>query len=320
MDIIQLMDSVKIPFEIPVLLHPPVVHFAIAIPVIALLLEIANLGIKRRCVGVVSGLLLILAGVVYMAAFATGKVDGKEAYALLSAEGKEELAEHKKLGAYLVIGIWVVVLLKILFTLAKKFWAKALFVLILAGFVAAAFKQGKDGGELVYEYGANVEAVTKMDDRVMELEEELETLKEHCTLPAAAAGEAKGSESAKEESKEQAASEPAQKSEAVSEEKSEQETGEAPKSEEQKSEIEQKASEALEQLKGDAGDEAAKTEASVEELKEAAEKAAEEVKEAAEAAKDEAEHKASEAVDAAKEAATDALNHTQEQTTLPAAH
>jgi uncharacterized membrane protein len=292
--LMQTIENIPLPFHVPTLLHPAVVHFAIAIPVIALLLEVLNLALRRRCIGVISGMLLLLAAVVYMAAFITGKVDGKEAYALLSTEGKEELAEHKELGAYLLLGIWGVVTAKLIFMMIRRFWAKALFVLILAGFVAAAFKQGKDGGELVYEYGANVEAVTKMDDKVMELEEKIGVLKEETS--------AKESES--------------KKADNATAEDHKNEVNES----EQKSEIEQKASEALEQLKGKAGDEAAKTEEGVEEIKEAANKAAQEVKEAAEAAKDEAEHKADEAVDAAKEAATDTLNQTQKQTTLPAAH
>ncbi|MRI83633.1 MAG: hypothetical protein C6I00_04355 [Nitratiruptor sp.] len=178
--LIQLLDGIKLPVEIPLLLHGPVVHFAIAIPVIALLLELVNLALRRRCVGVISGLLLILAGLVYIAAFFTGKVDGSEAYSLLSAEGKEELQEHKLLGVYLLLGIWGVVLLKLIFMMINRFWAKLLFTLALAGFVAASFIQGKHGGELVYTYGANVKAVSALDDKIMELEEQVESLQSKC--------------------------------------------------------------------------------------------------------------------------------------------
>ncbi len=178
--LVQLLDSIKLPLELPLLLHGPVVHFAIAIPVIALLLEISNLVIKRRCVGVISGLLITLAGIVYLAAFFTGKTDGSEAYSLLSNEGKEELKEHKLLGIYLVYGIWAILVLKFIFMAIQKFWAKALFTLILAGFVATSFVQGKHGGELVYKYGANVKAVSELDDKIMELEDEIDTLKEKC--------------------------------------------------------------------------------------------------------------------------------------------
>lgn len=175
--LIDLLNSIKLPIEIPLLLHSPVVHFAIAIPVIALLLEITNIFIKRRCVGVISSLLLLLAVIVYFAAFFTGKTDGSEAKSLLSADGKEELEAHKLLGTYLVLGVSVLFILKLIFAAMSSRAAKIIFTLILAAFVGFALKQGKDGGELVFKYGANVQAVSAMDDKIMELEEELDSCK-----------------------------------------------------------------------------------------------------------------------------------------------
>jgi hypothetical protein len=37
------LPQIELPFDIPVLLHPPVDHFAIALPVVILLLELMNL-------------------------------------------------------------------------------------------------------------------------------------------------------------------------------------------------------------------------------------------------------------------------------------
>ncbi len=184
--LIQLLDGIKLPFELPVLLHPPIVHFAVALPIIALLLEIANLILKRRYIGVISASLLTLAAFIYIAAFFTGKTDGSETFALLPADGKAELKEHKALGIYLVYGIWIVLVLKLIFSAIQRFWAKALFTLILAGFVAAVLVQGKHGGELVYKYGANVQRVSDMDDKIMDLEDEVDTLKEKCAKLSAA--------------------------------------------------------------------------------------------------------------------------------------
>lgn len=175
--LIALLDGIKLPIDIPLLMHPPIVHFAIAIPLIALLLEISNVFLKRRCIGVISSLLLLLGVVVYFAAFFSGKTDGKEAYALLSQAGQEELKEHKTLGIYLVYGMGIVFVLKLIFASINKTLAKAIFALILAIFVALVLKQGKDGGELVYKYGANVAPVSAMDDKIMDLEDEVDTLK-----------------------------------------------------------------------------------------------------------------------------------------------
>ena len=172
-----ILDGIKLPIDLPLLMHPPIVHFAIAIPLIALLLEISNVFLKRRCIGVLSSVLLLFGVIVYFAAFFSGKTDGKEAYALLSHAGQEELKEHKTLGIYLVYGMGIVFILKLIFASINKTLAKAIFALILAIFVALVLKQGKDGGELVYKYGANVAPISTMDDQIMDLEDEIDSLK-----------------------------------------------------------------------------------------------------------------------------------------------
>ncbi len=53
---------------------------------------------------------------------------------------------------------------------------KALYLLVLIVFVAGIFKQGQEGGELVYKYGMNVEQVKTLDDELFDLKEELEEL------------------------------------------------------------------------------------------------------------------------------------------------
>ncbi len=174
--LVHLLDGIKLPFHLPLLMHPPLVHFAIALPIIALLLEISNIFIKRRCIGVISSLLLLLAVFVYLGAFFAGKNDGSHAFDLLSDAGQAELKEHKLFGIYLVYGIGVVFILKLIFASINKTLAKAIFALILAIFVALALKQGKDGGELVYKYGANVAPVAAMDDKIMNLEDKVDTL------------------------------------------------------------------------------------------------------------------------------------------------
>jgi cytoskeletal protein RodZ len=55
---------------------------------------------------------------------------------------------------------------------------KGLYLLVLIAFVAGIFKQGEEGGELVYEYGINVEKVKELDDKIFDLEEALEEAEE----------------------------------------------------------------------------------------------------------------------------------------------
>ena len=176
------LPSISIPFELPipieVLLHPPVVHFVIALPVVIILLEIINLGFKQRSLSLFSLFLILLLGVATTAAYFTGSVDGKEAFMFLSDDGKAELKEHKLLGAYLVYGSWALVVLKLLFMAISRVVAKLFFVLILLGFMALIMIQGKDGGKITYQYGANNQALSEMSDEKDELQEEYDELEE----------------------------------------------------------------------------------------------------------------------------------------------
>ena len=176
------LPKIDLPFDIPVLLHPPVDHFAIALPVIILLLEFYNLFARKKSIGGFSFILLVLTIVIFAVAYLTGSVDGKEAYDLLIPEGQEELKEHKLLGTYLLFGSVVVLFFKLLAMTGKGFF-KFLFFIVLMVFIAVTFKQGKDGGELVYEYGANIERVKTLDDELFDAKEALEELEEKPSTP-----------------------------------------------------------------------------------------------------------------------------------------
>ena len=168
------LPKVELPFDIPVLLHPLVDHFIIALPVVILLLELMNLIMKKKAVGGVSFFLILLTVIAAVGAYFTGLVDGKEAYPALTEVAKEALSEHKLLGTYLMLASGVVLLFKLLSMITGKGIIKGLYILILIAFVAGIFEQGKDGGELVYKYGMNVEQVKVLDDELFDLKEELE--------------------------------------------------------------------------------------------------------------------------------------------------
>ena len=167
------LPKVVLPFDVPVLLHPIVDHFLIALPVVVLLLELMNLIMKKKAVGGVSFFLLVLTVLAAIAAYFTGLADGKEAYPALSDAAKTALAEHKLLGTYILLGSGVVLFFKLLAMTGNKA-LKALYILVLIAFVIALFKQGEEGGELVYEHGLNVEQVKTLDDEIFDLKDELE--------------------------------------------------------------------------------------------------------------------------------------------------
>lgn len=168
------LPKVELPFDILVLLHPFVDHFMIALPVIVLLIELINIGMKKRALSGLSLFLLLLTVVAAVAAYLTGLVDGKEAFPALSEAAKSELAGHKLLGTYVLLASGVVFIFKLLSMMISKGLIKGLYILLLIAFVAAIFKQGQEGGELVYEYGMNVEQVKVLDDELFDLKEELE--------------------------------------------------------------------------------------------------------------------------------------------------
>ena len=171
------LPKVELPFDIPVLLHPPVDHFMIALPVVILVLELINLMMKKKALSGFSFFLIILTVVVGAAAYFTGLVDGKEAFPTLGEAAKTALTEHKLLGTYLMLATVVVLFFKLLSMFGGGF-LKAIYLLVLIVFVAGIYKQGQEGGELVYKHGMNVEQVKVLDDELFDVKEELEEANE----------------------------------------------------------------------------------------------------------------------------------------------
>jgi uncharacterized membrane protein len=171
------IPEIPLPFDIPALMHPPVAHFIIALPVIILLLEVINLIAKKRAIGVTSFFLLVLTVAAAVAAYLTGSVDGKAAWDILTQDGQTALKAHKLFGTYLLFASAIVVLFKLISVMIQRGLTKAVYLLILIIFVAGILKQGKEGGELVYTHGANVKIVKTMDDEMFDLKDELEDYK-----------------------------------------------------------------------------------------------------------------------------------------------
>jgi uncharacterized membrane protein len=175
----------QLPFEVPLLMHPAVVHFAIAIPIIVLILELFNLIFKRRALNIITSVLLVTLSVIYLALYVTGKTDGSEAFALFSDEAKTAFKAHVQIGTYLIYSSILLIVFKVMALLFKKPFFKVLYLIVMIAFIGVNLKQGKGGGELVYVHGANVEAmleassdVDDLNDELEELQEELDSLKE----------------------------------------------------------------------------------------------------------------------------------------------
>jgi len=199
MSLPDLTIPLELPIDIPVLLHPAVVHFAIAIPIVIILLEFINLFFRKRALSIFSLFLILVVATVMASAYFTGTTDGKETFSLLSEAGKAELKEHKLLGIYLVYGSLALIVLKLLFMALSGIISRLFFVLILVGFTAIILKQGHEGGNLVYQYGANNQAIADIVSDKDDLQEELDELQESCSKSSKEDTSVKTQESKKEE-------------------------------------------------------------------------------------------------------------------------
>ena len=175
----------QVPFEVPTLLHPPLVHFAIALPVIIVLLELFNLFAKMtstpevprgKTLSSLSLLMIILLFIVSIGAYATGVADAKNGWDLLSDAARADIRTHKLLGAYLVLGSAILVLFKFISLIGNK--SRFFFFLLTIAFTMGSLQQGKQGGTLVYEHGANVAKVTEVMNELDDVTEELDELEE----------------------------------------------------------------------------------------------------------------------------------------------
>ena len=146
----------NIPIDIPTMLHPPLVHFAVAIPVLVLLFEVINLFLKSKSLKIITSSLLFLTIAILFGAYLTGTADGKAVMDSGSFGGVADLKEHKLLGIYLVYASAVIFIFKLLSLVINKTGFRVFYVLLLIGFTASVLHQGKEGGELVYKHGANV--------------------------------------------------------------------------------------------------------------------------------------------------------------------
>ncbi len=138
------------------MLHPATAHFAVVLPIIALLLGMAYLIKPSELMSKISTRFMLFSTIFLVVAFFTGKTDGSEAYILLPDAGQTLLLQHKDLGLYLAIAMGIATLVK-LFGCFKKVIKAEIFAVILTAIIAGGILyQGKMGGELTYTYGANV--------------------------------------------------------------------------------------------------------------------------------------------------------------------
>jgi uncharacterized membrane protein len=138
------------------MLHPPLTHFAVVLPIISLVLGVAYLIKPSELMSKISTRFMVFAALFLIAAYFSGKHDGGEAYILLTEDGQALLKNHKDLGLYLTITMGLATLVKFYGCFKSNLKAE-IFAILLVGILSGAIVyQGKIGGELTYTYGANV--------------------------------------------------------------------------------------------------------------------------------------------------------------------
>ncbi len=145
--------------------HPQVVHFPIALLIVALLFEITSYFWKKESFSLTSLILLALGTIGAFIALQTGEAAADIAKKITGIGST--LHEHEEM-AELVFYLYLVITIvkAILMRLKKDILPWRLFV--LAGMLIGAFfifRVGHYGGQLVYEWGAGVKPVLEQIDR-----------------------------------------------------------------------------------------------------------------------------------------------------------
>ncbi|WP_457601654.1 DUF2231 domain-containing protein [Hydrogenivirga sp.] len=146
----------KVVYPEVVKLHPPAVHFAIALPLFALLLE-GLYHLKGRKPDEVEFFTLFLSAGAVIGAAVTGYVAHESMENMpISPQALELLHTHETLGIALAGVFSLVFLLRFIYAFKQVPMIHHLYVLLLLTGVAGLLYQGNLGGKLVYEFGLGV--------------------------------------------------------------------------------------------------------------------------------------------------------------------
>ncbi|MBW6487881.1 DUF2231 domain-containing protein [Sulfurimonas sp.] len=139
------------------MLHPATVHFAVVLPLIALIIGLVYLLKPSDSIQKISTGFVLFGAIFVGIAFLTGKEDAGAVFEFLSSDGKSALKEHAKLGQYLAIATGLVAALNLFGYFKKLYKVELLSIVLVAAISAGVLYQGKMGGEITYKYGAHVE-------------------------------------------------------------------------------------------------------------------------------------------------------------------
>lgn len=144
--------------------HPMIVHFPIAIIIVAILFDFLSLLIRKQTwLRMSAHALYFLGAIAALVTFFSGRQAADSV--IIPTESYPVISEHADLALYTVVFFWIYILLRLILVW-KKYDLKFLlgwffFSLALVGSFIL-FKTAEHGAELVYKYGLGVQAVQQV--------------------------------------------------------------------------------------------------------------------------------------------------------------
>ncbi len=146
----------KVTYPSIVKIHPPAVHFGIAIPVATLVLH-AFYHLRRREPDGVEFLMVFLSALSTAGAALSGYIAHESIEDLpISAEALELLHTHETLGIAVALLFGVVLGLRVLYHFKRISVLHHLYAFLLLVGIFLIFYQGNLGGRLVYDHGIGI--------------------------------------------------------------------------------------------------------------------------------------------------------------------
>lgn len=139
------------------LLHPPLVHFAIVLPMVAFMFQLAFSATNNFKYSQWSAYLLIVSALVMIGAWYTGGLQGADVYPLLTQEGQEVLKSHKSIGFYIMLATIALAIIKFFAYKSRNVILETIVFVGLLLIASSLVYQGLIGGEVVYKHGGGVE-------------------------------------------------------------------------------------------------------------------------------------------------------------------
>lgn len=142
---------------LPQPLHPAMVHFPIALTLVALLFELLGFFPKTRAVASAVPVLVLLSALGATAAVISGNWSEEEA--VVPAQARQILEQHEELGEKVMVGLWLLTALRFALWRLERFssWVRVVMLVLLALAAGAVGWNGKLGGELVFRHGVGTQ-------------------------------------------------------------------------------------------------------------------------------------------------------------------